>query len=230
MHLETRLAPIQELRCRGDQVGSCDYIIVIRGCMRSLQKTLYAVRRELLCLEGGVGERIIKGGGEVHAREQATGYFGLRHCHLEGEGDAIHLSTGLLVPEPIDTVPFLEVRPKMLLAYKAQDSGRRWLCFCLHEYQQLTHQLLMPLEAGEALDVRDPVTDALGLSAGRQASEGAYKVPQQRIFTAVVGVRYVAEDELLEGWQVVPVRRRQVGGQKLAKPTTRERGGGMVKI
>src|SRR5215207_11310400 len=91
--------------------------------MRILQETLYAVRGELLSLKAGVGQRIIKGWGEVHASEQATGYFGLRHCHLEGEGDAIHLSSRLLVPEPIDAVPFLEVRPKCSVPIRPRTVG-----------------------------------------------------------------------------------------------------------
>src|SRR5215204_6587867 len=125
MHLESRLAPIQELWCGGNQVGSCDYIVFKRGGMRILQETLYAVRSELLGLKGGVRQRIIKSWGEVHASEQATAYLGLGHCYLEGEGDALHLSSGLLIPEPIDAVPFLEVCTKMVLTYKPQDSRLR---------------------------------------------------------------------------------------------------------
>src|SRR4051794_33896252 len=175
--------------------------------MGILQEPLYAEGGELLSLEGCVRQRIIKGRGEVHPSEQATGSFSLRHCHLEGEGDAIHLSSGFLVPEPVDAVPFLKVRLKMLLAYNPQDTRLWWLCFCLHEGQQLTHQLLIALKVGESLDARDPVTDTLGLSTGGEASEGAHEVSQQGIFTTIVGVRYMAEDELLEGRQVVPMRR-----------------------
>src|SRR5437660_714670 len=107
-------------------MSSYDYIVFMRGGMGILQETLYAVCCELLSLEGGVRERIIKGWREVHTSEQAPGDFGLRHSHLEGKGDVVHLSTNLLVPEPLDTVAFLEVRLKMLLAYKAQDNRLRW--------------------------------------------------------------------------------------------------------
>jgi hypothetical protein len=46
---------------RGNQMSSYGYIVFIRGDMRILQETLYAVRCELLSLEGGVRQRILKG-------------------------------------------------------------------------------------------------------------------------------------------------------------------------